>query len=165
MVGPLMFHQISLTVPENTLTSYDSINPYTRSRGMLPPDKVMDLLKQCNPPVGWGKLCPHALACKVGLSIWSDLCTFKTISLVLIHNFIAPIVYLFYQSTCGREIHICSSWWSTSYLPSSDWISYIMNILKESSKFLKNPVVSPLDRATCIFSMHPCAPITLKTKL
>ena len=115
------------------------LTPYTRSRGMLPPDKVMDLLRQCNPPVGWGKLCPHALACKVGLSICIDLCTFETISLVLIHNFIAPVVCLVYQSTCGREIHLCSSWWSTSYLPSSDWISLLHNkhFWKKVPNFLK----------------------------
>ena len=34
-------------------------------RGKLFPEDVLDLLRKCNPPVGWGKLCPQTLAYKV----------------------------------------------------------------------------------------------------
>ena len=34
-------------------------------RGKLPPKTVLKFLRECNPPVGWGKLCPELLAYKV----------------------------------------------------------------------------------------------------
>ena len=36
-------------------------------RGKLPPKTVLKFLRECNPPVGWGKLCPELLAYKVVL--------------------------------------------------------------------------------------------------
>ena len=34
-------------------------------RGKLRPEKVFDLLRKIDPPVGWGKLCPRVTAYKV----------------------------------------------------------------------------------------------------
>ncbi len=34
-------------------------------RGKLKPEKVFDLLRKIDPPVGWGKLCPRITAYKV----------------------------------------------------------------------------------------------------
>ena len=33
--------------------------------GQVSPEVVIDLMRKCNPPVGWGKLCPQTVAYKV----------------------------------------------------------------------------------------------------
>ena len=44
-------------------------------RGKLTAFEVMNLMTRCNPPVGWGKLCPQTLAYKVkpNCSTYSDV--------------------------------------------------------------------------------------------
>ncbi len=33
-------------------------------RGVLPSRTVLELMRECNPPVGWGRLCPELQAYK-----------------------------------------------------------------------------------------------------
>ena len=33
--------------------------------GKVSPEVVIELMRKCNPPVGWGKLCPQTVAYKV----------------------------------------------------------------------------------------------------
>ena len=37
--------------------------------GELSPEEVIKLMKQCNPPVGWGTLCPRVVAYRVSPSL------------------------------------------------------------------------------------------------
>lgn len=40
---------------------------YTCYSGELPPGEVIKLMKQCNPPVGWGILCPLVVTYRVSI--------------------------------------------------------------------------------------------------
>lgn len=48
----------------------DLINAVFFCRGRIKHLDVVTLLRRIQPPLGFGKLCPHRVACKVGLGVF-----------------------------------------------------------------------------------------------
>lgn len=69
-------------------------------RGRIKHLDVVTLLRRIQPPLGFGKLCPHRVACKVGLRKRVRTCTGKLPTVESVQTFNAPL-----SASC------CSVWW------------------------------------------------------
>ena len=58
-----------------SISSVSITEDYTFFSGKISPSEVMELMRKCNPPVGWGKLCPQTVAYKVKMNTSNTLLT------------------------------------------------------------------------------------------